>query len=148
MIVHFVAKENRARATTRAYWLKKQSCGFQTYDVTSWCLIWNTPNLLWRCPPLREIVTPNLKNNPSTISEMQVNKILKTSWCCATSKNQAPCSYNWTNHPCIDATYSVLWKCFEFYFVMLLDSELSIILVRLIMYFIIRKLLGFPEIRC
>ena len=70
-----------------------------------------------------------------------------TSWCCVTSKNFAPCSYYWTNHPCINATYSVLWKCFEFCFVMLLDSELWIILVRLIAHFIICELLGFPKIR-
>ena len=37
----------------------------------------------------------------------------KLEWCCATSKNQVPCSYNWTNHPCINTTYSGLWEfCF------------------------------------
>ena len=46
-------------------------------------------------------------------------------WCCATSKNQAPFSYNWTNHPITNTTvtYSIFLKCFEFCFVMLSDSE-------------------------
>ena len=71
----------------------------------------------------------------------------QTSWWCATSINQAPCNYNWTNHPCINATYSVY--IMKMFWVLLCNAfrfrALNNFMVRLIMYFIICESLGFSE---
>ena len=80
---------------------------FSVYNTVQWAeneWIWSvlanglsTNNLLGTLQEIILVISQNRK---------------QTSWCCATSKNQAPYSYNWTNHPCINAAYSVLWKCF------------------------------------
>ena len=60
----------------------------------------------------------------------------KISWCCATSKNQAPCSSTRTNHPCIKNIQCI---------VMYLFFELNKFLI---MHFVICESLGIPKIHC